>query len=787
MTLAQKSRRGRNDRLVWAALWWGWAWWAVVFWGTAWSLAEWTPVSQTPLLEDRTGAYLAEVSRDRDLGFWEIGAVVPPRMAEAVIAAEDVRFRWFWGVDPIAILRSGAALVTGGRTQGGSTIAMQVARLQSDHRRTVSNKLLEMATGFLLTAKFGHDRVLRRYLTLLPQGARMFGVAYSARRYFQKPVEDLSWAEACLLAAVPQAPGQMNLFSSEGFRRAQDRAARILEILRRTHRLTEADAAAAAHDLAALRAPRAPARPQETYHWVLRALEEDAKDPVGVLTGPRRTTLDPQIQAAAQETVRRLYEQHAEAGVGNAAAMVVDRASGAVLAYVGSYGYFSPLGSGAIDYLRVPRSSGSTLKPLLYAIALDERTASPASVLADLPFSLLDPKGVYRPGNFDDEFLGPMLFRRALANSRNIPVLRILEGIGLPRAYSRLASLGLVHDDRGADWYGYGLALGGLYVSLEDLVKAYGLLATDGREFRLRFFLDQPPSEGRTLLSPYATRTVSLALSDETARQPSFPRGGPMDYEWPVAVKTGTSQGYRDAWAIAYDHRFVAGVWLGDADAEPMNRIAGQVAAQGLRQLLTSLEPLQAQGVDAVPFPPPDQAEFCSVCVLSGQRAGPDCQSVSWEPFLADAVPREVCQVHVRRPVDVRTGGVPTRLTPPDRIVLRPFTVLGPEYAVWARHRGLPVPPGEAAGPRRFQLLAPLSGSTVFRDPETPPAFQTLSLQVLASPAPPEVEWYVDGTLFRTVTYPYSVRWPLVPGTHRFQARWPGTTEVSSVAQVEVR
>lgn len=781
------SQNGPGWRqLWWKLLRWCWAGWFVLFLVFAWSQAELRSPKPTPLLEDRTGRYLAEANKDQDLGFWDLAQPLNPKMVEAILAAEDRRFRWFPGVDPIALVRAVVSELTGGRTQGGSTIAMQVVRIQSQNPRTWPSKVLEIATGFFLVLRHGHDRVLAHYLKIVPQGNRIHGVAYAARRYFHKPLEDISVAEAALLASLAQAPGKMNLFDAEGYERAKGRAQRVLAIVRDRGGVEAAEYESALQELDRKLLPQPEARPRESYHFVLRALEEDEKNGVLTLVRPRTTTLDPRIQAATQRTVVKLYEENAAYNVGNAAALVADRRTGEVLAYVGSYDYFSTFGNGGIDFIQVPRSSGSTIKPFLYALALEEGTASPATILADLPFAVLDPQGIYRPGNFDDEFLGPMLFRRALANSRNIPVLRILEGLGIDRAYRGLADLGLVREARGPGWYGYGLALGGLYLSLEDLVRAYGALANGGLQFPLQFFRDAP-SAPRRLLSDYAARTVALALSDDTARAPSFPRGGPLDYPWPVAVKTGTSQGYRDAWALAFDDRYVAGIWLGDADNTPMNRVAGMVAAAGLKELLMALEPLQAQGIDTVPFAVPEGTERVEVCALSGEIAGPDCQNTSVERFFPRNSPRTLCTVHVRRPVDLRTGAPASRGTPPHLVAMRPFTVLGPEYGLWSLHRGLATPASLPSGPRVLKILSPLDGGRYTRDPETPRERQTLLLQVLASPAPPFIDWYVDGAFFQSSPTPFTARWPLSPGTHTIAARWPGVNEPGPEVTVTVR
>ena len=494
----------------------------------------------------------------------------------------------------------------------------------------------------------------------------------------------------------------------------------------------------------------------------------------------------------------------------NVAMLVADRRTGEVLGYLGSASFFDSGNAGAIDYARVPRSSGSILKPFLFARGLDTGRFTPGSILADLPFAVLSPQGEYRAANFDDAYLGPMLYRRALANSRNVPALRVLEGVGLEDFHALLRRLGLAREARGADWYGYGLAIGGMYVTLTDLVAAYGTLANDGRPFELRWLREDPRPGGEggraagaagagprasasgaapAPFSSYAARTVSLFLSDDAARLPSFPRLSALEFPFPVAIKTGTSQGFRDAWTVAYTSRYLVGIWMGNPDNQPMNHVAGIVSAGYAGRVLRHLHPLQEQGIDTVPFPPPGGAELVSTCALSGERAGPDCPTASPEHFRPAEAPRAACTVHRRFAVDTRDGTVAAERTPAGRVAVRAFTVLPPEYALWGAQHGYgPPPPGSRpAGRAELRITYPSDGARFRVDPGTPARFQSLPLQAAVQPPVREVEWLVDGERLGWAAWPYALRLPLRPGTHRLQLALPGSDLRSAAVTITVR
>jgi len=758
----------------------------------------------TLLLRDRHGRFLAEVGAERDdaFGFWPLERI-PERVAAAVLAVEDRRFYSHPGVDPAAVVRAlRQNLASGRRISGASTIAMQVARMQGTGPRTYPRKALEALTAVLLTARHGRDAVLAHYLRLVPYGNRIHGIAHAARRYFDKPVEDLSWAEIAFLCAIPQAPARMNPFDPLGRQRAVERGQRILAQLHEDGKLGDVELTLARRQLDRLRIPPPDERPRTALHAVLRLerLLETERARLPLAGRPVvRTTLDLDLQEEVAWLTLKAVDEWDARGGRNAAAVVVDRDTSEVLAWVGSTDYFDEARSGAIDYTAVPRSPGSALKPFVYALALDRGVITPASILDDLE------RGASGITNADGRFLGPLLPRVALANSRNVPAANLLSKVGLGEGYSFLGDLGLHDGSRPARRYGLGLTIGGMPVTLEQLVRAYGALASGGVLSDLQWW---PGQERRTrrVLSEESARQVTLFLSDPMARLPSFPRMGITEYPYPVAVKTGTSSRFRDAWTVAFTQRYVVGVWVGDPDFRPMSRLGGYSSAAHLvKRIVAFLHRDQSGGLEDLSFPRPRGFEAHRLCALTGRLATAACDRVFVEWLRPGEAPVDHCRAHVRLAVDTRTGAPASSRTPAAFREVRTFVDLPARYAAWVADTDLPRLPAPAweppiGGPQatppvpfdpvpkvRLSLTAPEPGQRLLRDPEMPPDRSTLALKAVVDPPVPQVVWYVDGAPFQVADYPYETRWRLSPGEHRFQARLPNAPVSSAVVSVVVQ
>ena len=735
----------------------------------------------TVLLEDRHGEFLSEsiVHETAEIGYWTLSEAIPPRIEAAFLAIEDHRFYDHPGVDLRAVARAFWNNLTRDRRQGASTIAMQVARMQRDEltplssKRSYWNKLCESLTALFLIRKYGHQAVLTHYLHIMPQGNRIHGVAYAARRYFQKPLQDLSWAEAAVLAALPKAPGRMNLFETEGRELAFARAALILQKLYEQGSLNQDTLRIAQQQLHTLTIPEKEVRPEQSYHailWLEEILQQQRTAPHSNLTHPLRASLDLRIQQKVTNIAQAALAHYRPAGAGNIAAIVVEKTSGKVRAYLGSADYFDAEYAGAINYARLLRSSGSTLKPFIYALGLERERFTPASLLSDAPILISLPRGYHQIGNSDGANLGKLLYRQALATSRNVPAIHVLMRVGLDNAYELFRQVGLIRDShKTAAYYGVGMAIGTLYVTLEDLVAAYGVLANDGNAFTLRWFEDEIAESAREeqWIAEDAARQISLFLSDPLARLPVFARMGSLEYPFPVAVKTGTSQGFRDAWAVAYSGQYIVGVWLGHPEHTRMKDVSGQDAAQVVKQIMLFLHPHEQRGIQEHRFLAPEGYTLVQLCAQTGRPATATCPQTFPEYFRPGAEPQ------------IRPSS--SALTSAPQQNRQPFMPENPSYTL-----RIPSLSAKQLLQANIAIQEPRPGSAFVLDPDTPRSLQTISFQAQVYPTVSHIIWHVDGRPFDTTPYPYRVRWPLAPGTHRIQARFAHADIRSEIVTITV-
>lgn len=676
----------------------------------------------TPIVTDRNGSYLTQSGRVEsgriEYGYW---ATTPPvRVVAATMALEDRRFWHHPGVDPLAIARALWQHASGGGSSGASTIAMQVARLQHPRPRTLWSKTIEAGTAIVLTARYGRDAILAQYLRLAPYANGSHGIGHAARIYFEKPASDLTWSEAALLSAIPQAPALANPLRPMGLERARRRAARALAGLE----MPVAEQGQVLDELAHLAPHPAPRRPVEAMHAVLR-LERLARDgPLDAANPVLQSTLDLRLQSTITRQLRSHLAGWRDAGAQQGAVMVVRRGTGEVLADVASAGWRSHPG-GAVDYSAALRSPGSTLKPFIYALALDRGRLAPSDVMDD------SPEGASGIENADNAYLGPLLPRQALANSRNVPAATLLARIGLETGYDFLRSAGLHHSAMPAERFGLGLAIGALPTRLDWLVRGYRALATDGQLTDLVWLQGQPLLAPRRLVAPATARFVAGFLADPMARLPSFPRYGPSEYPFTVALKTGTSQQYRDSWTVAWSADYLVGVWVGRPDAGPMQGLSGARAAARLTQsILLGLHQAGRTDLLAGAFPGPAGLETSELCTATGRPGRCSQQLTEW----------------------VAPSATPPRAEPE----------------------------------LHMSIIEPQANAHIWRNPDAPAALQRLVLRASVTPAVPQVAWLVDGEVVAVVPPDQPFRWAMQPGQHRFQIRLPLQNAVSRQVRVIV-
>ncbi len=700
-------------------------------------------------LLDREGGLLRELRSRTDGRAMALEGPIPAQVRDAFVAAEDRRFASHPGLDPLAIGRAAVQNIRAGRVvSGASTIPQQLAKQLMPRPRTFTGKLLEGLWALRLSAHLSKDELLRAYLDRLPLGHANVGVEAASRFYFGRPAAKLSTGQAAMLAGLTASPTRF-----DPFRRPEAAKARMQRVLARMAELGMLDAEEAQR---AGEVPLDLVEPERVFrapHFVAQLAPK--LEQVGAAQAIEiRTTLDPRIQREVELGIAEELAALKHARVTQAAAIVVDNASGEVLAWVGSSNFLDEASGGQNDGVRSRRQPGSALKPFAYGLALASGH-TPATLLADLDAQFDTPSGIWLPRNYDRRQHGPVRLRAALANSYNVPAVRIAEQLGPGPLLALLRKAGFDSLDGDAAHYGVGLVLGNGEVTLRELARAYRGLALGGVLSPLVEIAGAKGADGRSLklerevaprrfLPSAAVALLTDILSDENARVPAFGHDNALRLPFPVAAKTGTSRAHIDNWAVGFTRERTVAVWVGNFDGRPMLDVSGITGAAPIfrRAMLAAMKGI-------TPQPLVDRTRFASVrlCPLSGRIAAASCPAALDELFLPGTEPRETCPMHGPHGIDV-----------------------GPEFYAWARAEGLaPVPPSNAGGALR--LLSPRDGDEFLIDPALPADAQRIPVQVLAPSHGDELVLALeDGTELPLIA-PYTAGIPAVRGTHRVEVR----------------
>ncbi len=609
--------------------------------------AVWLALPKPPLLEgisfsqsvrDRNGKLLrVTLSPDQKFRIWTPLEKISPDLIAATLRYEDKYYAHHPGVNPIALARGALELLRLHRaTTGGSTITMQLARLRFHlHTRSVSGKLEQIMRALELERHYSKRQILEAYLNLAPYGRNIEGIGAASQIYFAKPASKLTRPEAISLSVIPQSPSRRALHTArdnESVNVAQsnwyDRAG------------IDTDAGFSMRDF---RARTQTDRKLLAPHFVQQILEAfHGRDQIP-------TTLDLEKQQAIERRVGDYVATSRNRGIENAAVFLIDTRTMDVLAQVGSADFNNAAIEGQVDGTRSLRSPGSTLKPFVYALALEQGLIHPLSILADAPRSF----GEYNPENFDREFLGPIRACDALARSRNVPAVELASHLVHPTLYEFLNSAD-VHLVKPESFYGLALPLGGAEVSLQDLVRLYAALANNGELRPLRFITSKDVSKPKRILSPESAFLTLEMLGNVPRPEMNCADGS---REAPVYWKTGTSHGFRDAWSIAVFDHYALGVWVGNFDGRGNPAFIGRTAAGPL--LFQIIDTLRAAWPEpTVPHEPPPGANLKRVefCALSGDLPNRFCTQRVKGWFIPGVSPIKTCRVHREVLVDAASG-----------------------------------------------------------------------------------------------------------------------------------
>ncbi len=766
---------------------------------------------------DRNGTLLYQIN-DPHQGYHTPLALddIPQACINATIATEDATFFSNPGFDARAMLR---ALVGNLREReiisGASTITQQLARnlLFSPQERTeisLTRKLREVILAWRITHTYSKNEILTLYLNETYFGNLAFGIEAASNTYFGKHAAELDTAECALLAGLPQSPAAYNPLENPSAARA--RQADVLQLMVKHDFLSVAEADAAAREPLQFAAIPFPIEAPHFVMYVRGQLERrfglDAIYTKGLQV---YTTLDLNVQNAARETMRYRLSQLAEAknglppkNVRNAAVVVLKPVSGEVLAMVGSPNYFDPRIDGAVNATVALRQPGSSIKPITYAAAFDPNFAekygypplTPATMMMDVRTAFITREGhPYVPQNYDRTWHGPVLLRQALAQSMNLIAVKVLDYVGLDAMTDMARHLGITTFDD-ADRFGLALTLGGGEVRLLELTGAYAAFASGGHRVEPTTILRVTDANGHELYRRESAlgaavmdaRTAYLItdiLSDNFARAPAFGEGSALRLDRPAAAKTGTTTDFRDNWTVGYTPDFVTGVWVGNADNEPMKHVTGITGAAPIwHDVMMTLH----RNLPPHNFPRPDGLTTETICAVNGLLPSAGCSQRVDELFIAGTEPSQMDNWHQRVKIDRRNGLLAGDGCPAEFTVSRWVTVYPPDAGQWTAKNLTRHPPREfsplcgtasgqptaisfqTAGEQRpLWFTSPDNGAVFQLSPTIPAEAQKIRVAVEFSPdiLPDSIQLLVNGQLLAQGN---SAWWRLSPGKYRFDA-----------------
>jgi penicillin-binding protein 1C len=594
---------------------------------------------------------------------------IPSAVIQVFISAEDERFFCHLGVDPLAVLRAASQNIRSGRrVSGASTITMQLARIISgasgqkrlDTRRNIFSKAGEIWNAFRLEARFSKKEILELYFNSIPFGFQTEGIASAARNFFASHPALLTPAETFCLAVIPRRPAMYNPLTEKA---ACIEAARKLALrFAEDSRLSSTFPLFASlndDDWNTLRPSRF-IYPQYMPHLVRHVHSLTGKQ-LGRTAGDIDLSADLELQLFAEDLIFSNIRRYASSRLNNGAAIVIDNRTGEVLAWVGSADYNDENAGGQIDGVLAKNQMGSSMKPFLYALAL-EHGFKPADVLADIP-SKYGTEEIYIPRNFNNRFNGPVLFRTALASSLNIPAVDLLYRLGVKNYGRFLVSAGFDLDMDAIEHSGLGLALGNAPVSLAELAAAFCIFPRDGQTLTLRFSREETskaPSkktsqDASPIISADTARLICSILSDRQARVLAFGRSTHFNTPFPGIFKTGTANQFQSIVALGASSRYTAAVWMGNFTGETViGRTGSSLPASVVESLLIYLFVFKGGGtLPANPtardvageFREPSGWEKLTVCALSGMQPSGECPSVIEEYFPIGETPKP-CSWH---------------------------------------------------------------------------------------------------------------------------------------------
>ena len=645
------------------------------------------------------------------------------------IKTEDKRFYFHNGVDYPALISAFFQNAGGNQiVRGGSTITMQLVKMvNKDNTLTVQRKLHDIFYANVIEAKHTKKTIFETYLNNLYFGHGATGLASAARTFYGRPAQELLPQELCCLAVIPRNPTFY-----DPIKNPQNCAQRACELYRKIF-----NEKISLEDFAAFLPKGLFSYPYEAPHYI-RILQQKENQTDNSI----KLSINLELQHYALQLINDALAQAQNSRISNASLLLIENKSGLPLAWLGSADFFDDAHNGQIDGVLVKNQPGSSMKPFLYALALEAKDSdsknfyTPASILADIPQEFGEEK-LYIPSNFNNRYNGPVRFRIALASSLNVPAVSILEQLGVSNYLEKLYQLGFKSLRQTGKKADLGLALGAGEVSLNELVPAFAVFVRDGKSF-----------EGRQVYEEDTARLICSILSDKAARSLGFGYSQTFETKYPAIFKTGTSNQYQNIIALGATKDYTIGVWMGNFNGQTViGKTGSSLPAWVARKVLDYLyekNPLSAQELKDMEFPEPQNWTKEKICSLSGMKAGPDCPATVYEYCRKDSLDQmQSCNWH-----KVKDGSLQT--------------LYPPEYQQWARTTKPDVHINYNTAPLSIQTP---KNKALFYYSQLHKEKQAVWVEVFGG-AENTLDVYYDNKKYQTVERPFVFSLPVERGQH---------------------
>ncbi len=662
---------------------------------------------------------------------------ITPTLTQTILFKEDKYFYYHLGINPISIVRAAALnIITNRRTSGASTITMQVVRLLQPRKRTYGNKLIEIFKALQLELHYSKDEILQLYLNLMPYSSNIEGIKSASILYFQKPPQLLSLAEITTLTIIPNRPSSLKLGVKNSYI-VQERN-KWLRRFQKSKLYENTIIEDAINEPLTVRRNEAP---KLLPHLAIRLKNENPDVPI--IKTNIKINQQLQIERLVSNYVNRLRAMN----IHNAAVMVINNQTMNVETYVGSADFKNVYDGGQVDGVRAVRSPGSTLKPLVYALAFDKGLIVPQTNINDV----LTNFGGFEPENFDRRFNGKVTVEFALANSLNIPAVKVLKQLTPSILIDVLQKSDFRTIKKQSKELGLSMALGGCGTTLEELTRHYATFANEGRFKDLNYLKNNKTSKGVEIISLEAAFLINNILTQIT--RPDLPNNFDNTYRLPkIAWKTGTSSGKKDAWSIGYNKNYTIGVWVGNFSGEGVPELSGSdIATPLLFTIFNTVEYNTAKGW----FAPTKNVIYRKVCAESGDLPNEFCKNHILDYAIMGVSSTRLCQ-HLKYVLTNQKGteSYCTQCVPDSGFVRNLYPNISPELANYYNTKQVPylkIPPHNIRCTRVFEenapeITSPNDGSKYFIDANEK---QQLQLACRTANDVEEVYWYINDKLLK--------------------------------------